>query len=171
MGQSHRTIVTHLEMLSEPRLPPVPKPRGKCALLRLETPPVHFYRYLYETIGKRYVWVNRRRMSDAALASIIHDDRVEIYVLYLNGSPAGFAELDFRHAQRGDLNFLGVMPEFIGQGLGKFLLAETIAIAWSRPIRRLIVQTCTLDHPSALPLYQKFGFSPCGQEVVELEDI
>jgi hypothetical protein len=25
------------------------------------------------------------------------------------------------------------------------------------------VQTCTLDHPAALPLYQKLGFSPVGQ--------
>jgi hypothetical protein len=26
------------------------------------------------------------------------------------------------------------------------------------------VQTCTLDHPAALPLYQKLGFSPVGQK-------
>jgi hypothetical protein len=25
------------------------------------------------------------------------------------------------------------------------------------------VQTCTLDHPAALPLYQKLGFFPVGQ--------
>ncbi len=28
----------------------------------------------------------------------------------------------------------------------------------------MIVQTCTLDHPAALPLYQKLGFQPVGQK-------
>ena len=54
---------------------------------------------------------------------------------------------------------------------GPFLLREAITMAWSREINRLIVQTCTLDHPRALPLYQRFGFSPCGQEEVVLEEI
>jgi hypothetical protein len=26
------------------------------------------------------------------------------------------------------------------------------------------VQTCTLDHPAALPLYQKLGFTPVAQK-------
>ncbi|TGV78967.1 GNAT family N-acetyltransferase, partial [Mesorhizobium sp. M2D.F.Ca.ET.145.01.1.1] len=26
------------------------------------------------------------------------------------------------------------------------------------------VQTCTLDHPAALPLYQKLGFKPVAQK-------
>ena len=30
--------------------------------------------------------------------------------------------------------------------------------AWSHPIPRLTVNTCTLDHPRALPLYQRMGF-------------
>ncbi|MBI1262463.1 MAG: GNAT family N-acetyltransferase [Rhizobiales bacterium] len=171
MGERHRTIVTHLEMLAEPKLPHIPRPRGKYALLRADKPPVHFYRYLYNTIGESYLWVNRRRLSDAALAVAIQDERVEIYVLYVNGAPAGFFELDFRHMPRADLNFLGMMPEHIGMGLGKFLLGEAITMAWAHRPNRLIVQTCTLDHPSALPLYQKFGFNPCGQEVVELEGL
>jgi hypothetical protein len=33
------------------------------------------------------------------------------------------------------------------------------------------VQTCTLDHPRALPMYQRMGFSPYAQEEAELEEL
>lgn len=171
MGKKHKTIVTHLEMTAPPRLPPVPRPLGKYALMRVKSPPVHFYRYLYDTIGRNYVWVNRKRLSDAALAVIVQHEDVEIYVLYCDGAPAGYFELDFRSMPRVELSFLGVMPEHIGKGLGRFLLYEAISLAWARYPNRLIVQTCTLDHPRALPLYQRFGFSPCGQEEVVLEEV
>ncbi|MDO8840266.1 MAG: GNAT family N-acetyltransferase [Parvibaculum sp.] len=171
MGKKHKTVVTHLEMLSEPRLPPVPRPLGKYALLRVEKPPIHFYRYLYDAIGRNYVWVNRKRLSDEALGAIIHHNEVEIYVLYCGGAPAGFTELDFRNRERAELSFLGVIPEHVGKGLGRFLLCEAITRAWTRHPERLIVQTCTLDHPRALPLYQRHGFTPYAQEEVELEEL
>jgi GNAT superfamily N-acetyltransferase len=170
MGKVHRTVVTHLEMRNQPRLAPVPKPPGKYALLRAEQPPLHFYRYLYDTIGRHYAWVSRRKLTNAELAAIIHDLDVEIYVLWLNGAPAGFAELDFRNMPDADLSFLGVVPEFIGQGLGRFLLNEVISIAWSRGPDRLVVQTCTLDHPNALNLYQRAGFSPYAQSEAVFEE-
>ena len=118
MGRKHTTTVTHLEMPAEPvhAKRPCPCPRGKCALLRAERPPIHFYRYLYDAIGRDYVWVNRKRLTDLELGAIIHDENVEIYVLYMNGVPAGFAELDFRFMPRAELSFLGLMPEFIEIG-------------------------------------------------------
>lgn len=170
MGRKRKTIVTHLEMLAEPRLPPCPRPHGKFALMRAEKPPIHFYRYLYDTVGRDYFWVNRKRLADEALARIIHDPEVMICVLYCDGSPAGYFELDFRSMPQVELSFLGLMPEHIGSGIGSFLLREAILTAWSRKPGRLIVQTCTLDHRRALPLYQRMGFTPCGQEEVELEE-
>lgn len=171
MGKKHKTTVTHLEMTSEPRLPPAPRPTGKYALMRAENPPVHFYRYLYDAVGRDYVWVNRKRLSDDTLAGIVQHEDVEIYVLYRGGVPAGYFELDFRSMPRVELSFLGIMPEHIGLGLGSFLLREAIQTAWTRNPNRLIVQTCTLDHPRALPLYQRMGFTPYAQEEAELEEI
>lgn len=170
MAKVHKTVVTHLEMLSDPQLA-CPVPAGKVALMRVETPPVHFYRYLYHTVGQAYVWVHRKRLSDAALVEIIHNPDVEIYVLYKRGAPAGFAELDFRQMPQVELSFLGIMPEFIGQGLGRFLLTEMIGTVWRRDPVRLIVQTCTLDHPRALPLYQRAGFRPYARVDAELEEV
>jgi GNAT superfamily N-acetyltransferase len=141
---------------------------GRVMLLKLKHPPVHFYRYLYESVGKPYIWVERTRMSDETLAAIVQDERVEIYVLYSEGAPAGYAELDFRKMPDAELAYFGLLPDFIGRGLGGFLLATAIDIAWSKPIERLGVHTNTLDHPRALPLYQQMGFVPYAQEKTEI---
>ena len=41
-----------------------------CFPPRCEKPPVHFYRYLYDTIGADYYWVDRKKLSPEALAKI-----------------------------------------------------------------------------------------------------
>src|SRR6185312_5761670 len=113
--------VTFLEMRHKPSsaLPP-PQPKGKVAILRASNPPVHFYRYLYNTVGEPYYWVDRRKLTDAALAAIIQDAKVELYVLYADGNPAGFAELDFREDAVGQLAYFGLTPETVGRRLGYF---------------------------------------------------
>lgn len=167
MTDERETTVTFLEMTAEPHLH-VPAPMGRMALIRAMRPPVSFYRYLYDTIGHGYAWVDRKRIDDEALLEIIHDEAVEIYVLYRDGWPAGYFELDFRALPEVELEYLGIMPEAIGQGLGRYLLAQAISLAWQRDPDRLIVQTCTLDHPKALPLYQRCGFVPYAQETKTL---
>ncbi|MBV8977462.1 MAG: GNAT family N-acetyltransferase [Alphaproteobacteria bacterium] len=161
--------VTFLQMRARPSALPPPQPKGKIALLRAENPPVHFYRYLYNTIGEPYYWVDRRKLSDAALGEAIRHPQVELYVLYADGCPAGMAELDFRDAAQGQLAYFGLMPECVGRGLGYFFIYHTAVIAWSRPISRLLVNTCTLDHARALPLYQRIGFEPYAREAHYIE--
>jgi GNAT superfamily N-acetyltransferase len=82
----------------------------------------------------------------------------EVHVLHVEGAPAGFAELDRRTDGAIELVQLGLMPEFVGQGLGKYFLQWTIDQAWRYRPRRLWLHTCTLDHPAALPNYRKAGF-------------
>jgi GNAT superfamily N-acetyltransferase len=170
MGIKHKTTVTFLSMDADPDNR-VPMPARKLALMRCDTPPVHYYRYLYDAVGRNHVWVDRKRRSDEDLAAIIHDDRTEIYVLYVEGSPAGFAELNFRERGVAELAYLGLMPDFVGGGLGEYLLAQAIEIAWQHPITKMKVQTCTLDHPRALGLYQRMGFTPYAQTQTEVEEI
>ena len=91
-------------------------------------------------------------------------------MLYANGVPAGFAELDCRSLPVVELAYFGLMPEFIGKGLGGHLLAGAIENAWRHEPDKLTVNTNTLDHPKALPLYQRLGFQPVKQEVREIDD-
>lgn len=164
--------VTKLEMTAKPTgLRPKLRrehDNGRVMLLKVKQPPVHFYRYLYQTVGRDHVWVERTRMSDEALAAIVQDENVDLYVLYCEGAPAGYAELDFRKMPNAELAYFGLIPDYIGRGLGGFLLATAIDIAWSKPIERLWVHTNTLDHPRALPLYQQQGFVPYAQEKTQI---
>ena len=168
--------VTFLEQRARPGTNPLACPPGqKLALLRAEKPPVHFYRYIYDCVGRPYNWVSRTLINDESLCTIIHHPRVFIYILYLSGVPAGFAEIDARHASIPEIKFFGLVPDFTGRKLGPFFLSQIIDLAWSctgtandadrGPLvaangpRCVRLETCTLDHPAALPLYQKFGFS------------
>ena len=166
-----RSVITYLEMKARPALKPVPPPPGiKLALLRAETPGVAFYRFLYNTVGKPWLWWARRAMSDEALARAIQDPKVEIYVLYCEGQPAGYAELDRRVAGEVELAYFGLLPDFIGRKLGPYLLTWALEQAWSYAPDRVWVNTCTFDHPKALPLYQKLGFVPYRQETQIIDD-
>jgi len=158
------TVVTFLEMKARPAAIPPPQPKGKIALLRALDPPVHFYRYLYDAIGRDYHWVDRKRMSDAELRTTLVEERNELYVLYAEGCPAGMAELDFRDAASANIAYFGLIPEYVGRKLGYFFLYHAAMNAWAKPISKLLVNTCTLDHPRALPLYQRLGFVPYSRE-------
>jgi GNAT superfamily N-acetyltransferase len=156
--------VTFLEMTAKPAALPPPAPRGRYAILRAEKPPPHFYRYLYDTIGDRYFWVDRRKIDDSKLCEIIHAPTNFLYVLYTDGNPAGMAEMDLKGDGTANIAYFGLMPEAQGKHLSFFFLYHSCMNAWVHPISRLTVNTCTLDSPRALPLYQRMGFTPYARE-------
>ena len=152
-------LVTTLEMRAPPKLPPLHPPLGKkLALMRAEPPTLAFYRYLYDAVGRDWRWTLRKRVGDARLRAIIENPAVEIYVLYVGGVPAGFSELDRTQASEIELSYFGLVPDFIGQGLGAYFLNWTVRHAWEHGPSRLWVHTNSLDHPRALGLYQRMGF-------------
>lgn len=125
--------------------------------------PLAFYRYLYEQVGKPHDWTVRREMDDTELSAIIHADRTEIQVLYADGAPAGFFELDVMSVPTEvEIVYFGLSVDFQGMGLGKFFLSEAIAAAWAHGPSKITLHTNTLDSPRALYIYQKAGFTPCG---------
>ena len=162
--------VTYLEMIERPPRPPHPVPARKLVLLRAERPTLSYYRYLYTGVGAPWLWADRLKMGDERLLQRVHDPSTEIYVLYEAGVPTGFAEL-FRHDEtHTELVYFGLMPEFVGQGIGRYFLDVAIDIAWHGRPARVTVETCTLDHPKALALYQKVGFVAYKRERVLRDD-
>jgi GNAT superfamily N-acetyltransferase len=162
--------VTYLEMFERPAARGLPAPLGKLALMRAENCTVSFYRYLYETVGTPWLWYERRQWSDAALAAELEKPTTEIFVLHVGGVPAGYFELDAADPRQTELSYFGLAPDFIGRRLGPFLLNAAIEQAWSRPLERLWVHTCTFDHPRALPLYQRAGFVVYARRPVSFDD-
>jgi GNAT superfamily N-acetyltransferase len=152
-------VVTFLRQDTEPKPVPLDLPPN-ASIVRVLTPSVGFYRYLYDTVGAPYVWWLRRTLPDSQIAALLGAPGVSLFVLYQNGEPAGFYELDARSANTVNLNYFGLFPHAIGRGLGTTLLRAAMATAWSHKPRNLTVNTCTADHPRALPNYLRAGFTP-----------
>lgn len=156
--------VTFLEMTAQPaRYAPLPVGR-QIVLLRVKDIPLHYYRYLIDRVGRKWHWVNALRLSDDELAEGLHAPGRDIRVLYLDGAPAGFFDIKPHLPDHAELAYFGMMDHAMGQGLGRWFLGAAVEAAWSGNPSVVTVQTCTLDHPAALPLYQKIGFSPVAQK-------
>lgn len=162
--------VTYLQMFS-PSAQFIPPPREGLAVLHARKPTISYYRYLYDAVGRQWQWTSRNKLNDEQLATIIHDPRDEVHVLHVEGVPAGIAELDRRQEGEIELTQFGLVPEFIGHGLGKYFLRWTIDRAWSYGPRRFWLHTCALDHPIALSNYQKAGFEIYKEEMVLREPL
>ncbi|WP_372618540.1 GNAT family N-acetyltransferase [Falsiroseomonas sp.] len=150
--------VTFLRMDAPPadRAPPLPEGASVVRLARCSVP---FYRYLYDTVGRDWVWWLRRTVPDEEIAALLARPDVSIHVLYQGGEPAGFYELERRGGDAGiNLSYFGLMPHAIGAGLGRALLRHAVDAAWAEKPRALTVNTCTADHPRALPNYIAAGF-------------
>jgi GNAT superfamily N-acetyltransferase len=149
--------VTYLEMTAPPRRAARAQRHG-VEIRRAVPPTASFFRYLYQAVGEDWTWTARRLMDDDALLAIIHDPSVEVNVLFVDGQPAGLAELDRRSPPAIELGYFGLIPDFVGKGLGGFFLDWAIDHAWCSRPSRFWVHTCDLDHPNALPVYRKAGF-------------
>jgi GNAT superfamily N-acetyltransferase len=154
---------------------------------RAEIPSPELSRYLYTAVGGDWWWTNRLDWTyDRWLA---HLDRPELqtWVGYVAGTPAGYFELERQPrsaARAGDgtaeagepgaepgadveIVQFGLLPGFVGRGLGGALLVAAAQRAWAMapgegapggPVRRVWLHTCTLDSPPALANYQARGF-------------
>lgn len=163
--------VTHLEMVAPPtHYPPLPLGQN-VAMLRAHGMPRHFYRYLMDRVGRQWHWVNALRTSDEALDALLAEPDRNITTLFVDGAPAGFFEVCPNDEDAYELHFFGLMPHATGRGLGRWFLGAAIQAAWAPKPVRVAVETCTLDHPAALSLYQKLGFSPVGQRKEKVQPL
>lgn len=149
-------VVTYLETRTRPSAAcPSASP------FRLEHrhgPDLARYRALFRRVGASWLWFSRLAMDDVALAGIVHDPKVEVYAVTERAAEVGLLELDFRVPGACALAYVALAPELTGKGHGKWLLACATDLAWRPGIGRVHLQTCTLDHPAALPAYLRAGF-------------
>jgi GNAT superfamily N-acetyltransferase len=156
---------TYLEMTSPDQLEngsPLPE---DARIERVGACPASFFRYLYREVGERYRWYDRRDWSDAEIRAHLADPAVTLWLLSVSAAPAGYFELKCSEDGSVEIAYFGLLPEFIGRGLGKHLLVEAVQQAWGLGARRVWLHTCTLDDRAALPNYVARGFRPFKTEV------
>ena len=160
--------VTYLQMLTPPAAAAAAPPGA--SIVRAVDPTVSFYRYLYEAVGRRWFWFERRRLNDNELTGVIHDEQVAVNVLYVDGVPAGYAELDRRQPGETEIAYFGLIGDFIGRGLGRYFINWTVREAWRGEVKRVWLHTCSMDHPRAVSVYQSAGLEVYRQETVTIAD-
>lgn len=165
------SVVTTLAMTARP------VPRAERAFdgvaLRAIAPAARdltWYRTLYRRVGEEWLWFSRLRMPDADLLQILGDPAVAVYALSLDGLDEGLLELDFRTAGECELAFFGLTAAARGRGAGRWLMNRALELAWSAPVQRVWVHSCTLDHPAALAFYRRSGFIPVSRQVEVADD-
>ncbi len=162
IGEEIAYTITWLEMDARPEgTRPVLPMNQQVALLHAVRPPVGYFLYLYGAVGAAHHWTDLYHEPRGDLEAFLHHDDAALYVMMVDGWPGGFALLDWRQEGICDLAYFGLMPEAMGRGLGAWLLSTAVDIGWDRAgTEKMTVHTNTLDHPRALPLYQRVGFVP-----------
>ncbi len=125
---------------------------------------VNEYRELYYGVGEKWFWLDRMVMSDEILFEKINTANVDIFVLIVKNEVAGYIEF-VKDNKYIEILYFGLIPAFIGQGLGKYFLQWVIAKAWSYQPEWIQLNTCTLDHPNALNVYKTAGFKEVRTEI------
>lgn len=163
------TVVTTLDLTTRPR-PGAMRP----APFRLDhwrQPSPDAYRALFRRVGAPWLWFSRLIIDDAALAAILGEPRREVHVVRdRQGIEVGFVELDFQLDGLALISYFGLIPELTGRGVGGWLMAHSLALAWRPGIERVRVNTCTLDHPAALGFYRRHGFVAVSRAVERFPD-
>lgn len=150
--------VVFLRMTHPIPRPPVSLPKG--VTITRERLDVASYRALYNEIGAPWLWWLRRVMPDDMLARHLASPTVATYLLRVKGEVAGFFETDAGHWPFVNLNYFGLREAFIGRGLGGLLLHAAVDSVFTGAVglAGMTVNTCSADHPRALPNYIAAGF-------------
>ena len=167
---SHALTTRYLEMTAPDQLRParVPEPAPRIEQARVPLPELN--RFLYTAVGGNWYWRDRLGWSYADWMRWLDRAEVQTWVLYDQGTPAGYVELEKQPGQDVELAYFGLIPRFCGRGLGGHLLTAGIRQAWAMGARRVWVHSCTLDGPAALANYQARGLRIYREETVELPD-
>jgi GNAT superfamily N-acetyltransferase len=163
------TVVTYLELGERPGITARDLPPG-LAIEHVEQPAVSLYRDVFRRVGDPWLWFERKTLDDDALRRIIEHPDVEVHLLLEGRRAVGLAELDFCRPPDAELAYFGIEPRLLGQGVGGAFFDRVVELAWSRPIARFWLHTCTLDHPRALDFYRGKGmtvFKSVEQTVVD----
>jgi len=156
-------ITWYLELTQEKQFKPVPffqeKARVELLSTELGNADSEVNSWFYHHVGKRWLWHDRINWTSSQWNDYVQRPDVVTGVGYLAQDEIGYFELE-RQNQGADVElvYFGLLPEFVGGGLGAGLLTAAIESAWALKPKRVWVHTCSQDHPYALRNYQSRGF-------------
>ena len=148
----------HLEMTDPAQFRPAKSGGIGFDLVRVEIPCPELNRFLYTAVGADWWWYSRLPWDYAQWLEYLDRPDLETWVAYVAGTPAGYFELERQPGDQVEIAYFGVLPQFIGKGMGGALLSAAVSRAWRMGVARVWVHTCSLDHPQARRNYEARGF-------------
>src|ERR1043165_7622362 len=148
----------YLEMLDPRSLRPKRSPRSDVTVVRVLPPMPELNRFFYTAVGGDWFWIDRLPWTYQDWFDYLNRAELETWMLTVGGVPAGYYELEAQPEQHVEIAYFGLLPSFVGQGLGGPLLTCAIERGWAMGAKRVWVHTCTLDHPQAVANYLARGF-------------
>ena len=130
---------------------------------------VSFFRYLYAEVGRKYRWMDRLPWTDEQIRAYLQSLEISFWLMTYDDAPAGYFELRKCEDGSTEIAYFGLLPGFLGRGLGKHLLTWATKQAWAMGTNRVWLHTCTLDDKAAMPNYLKRGFQPFKTEKYPVE--
>jgi GNAT superfamily N-acetyltransferase len=164
METDRKTTYT-LEMRHPNDLQPKTVERPGLRVERMTTPCPEFNKFLHTVVGYPHRWGGRETWTSEDWIAHAQDENLQTWVAYVDGTPAGYCEMEKRPEGEVELVCFGLLPAFIGQGVGGHLLTVAVERAWAWGANRVWLHTCTHDHPHALQNYLARGFRVCKTEV------
>lgn len=164
-----QVIVHHLELLQPESLSPAGSGRLPMSVTEARSPSPELGRFLYAAVGGDWHWVDRLSWSAEQWRQRLSRPEVRTWVAYVEGTPAGYFELEAQPEGNVEIVYFGLLPQFVGQRLGGELLTRATQEAWRMGARRVWVHTCSLDHPGALANYLARGFQKFREETIVVE--
>lgn len=150
--------IYYLEMNSPSELRPKTDSQG-LEIIQAKIPEYRFNKFLYTLVGESWQWTDKLSLPDTEWKSYVEDPELHTWVAYLDGSIVGYFELQAKENGNTEIVYFGLAPQFIGKGLGGYLLSQAIEKAWRiETTSRLWLHTCTEDHEAALMNYKARGF-------------
>jgi GNAT superfamily N-acetyltransferase len=122
----------------------------------------------YRLVGAPWHWTDRLPLTPAEWQERIDEEQGEVWTARAGDALVGYFQLA-RRDDAVEIRYFGLVPEWIGRGVGGWLLTRAVERAWSLGPRRVVLNTCTLDHGSALPNYTKRGFAVVREELRQRE--
>jgi GNAT superfamily N-acetyltransferase len=150
---------THLELRRPSELRPGRPSAEPVELVRRRPISAEEYLELYALVGALWLWRDRLVWTDAELERYLASPDVHVWSAHVRGVTAGYFELR-QHSDRSvEMMYFGLAPSFMGRGIGGWLLTRAAHEAFALGAPRIVLNTCTLDAPQALPNYLARGFT------------
>jgi len=125
----------------------------------VDPPDPEINRSYYRAVGSAWHWTDRLSWSPQDWQSYVNSSALKTFVGKLDSVEVGYFELEAQNSGNVEIVYFGLLPEYIGKGLGGPFLSAAIERAWKfQSVARVWVHTCTQDHERALKNYQARGF-------------